>query len=359
MKHRTDNCTRNRRTAAGQAPVALLLSLLFVMAVVLFAGCSDLPGSEDLTATPQITAPPTSAPTISVTTTPSLTPATPTPTKAIDLSSVTDGGCNACASWNPDGTLDRAASAEVGALIYANNFERDRGNRLAPGNSCNEADVYATDAVAYDGLYSYKISRRKQDYHGLSGLGFRLDERNGLCYADLVGKTLRIDCRVLYTDEGFGVEDTFCFALFDAYHTNRYRDYQYNPKDGEIMRDKNGNILYEVRDRFLLADAYPVRADQWTPCTFYVKITETDFTDGCLLLGTIGETRNTVGLYCSYYIDNLTITVVPDEEMPHHSMFKRLVLRRVTPAEDDADFVLRPVPEESDETPEDDASDSE
>ena len=35
-----------------------------------------------------------------------------------------------------------------------------------------------------------------------------------------------------------------------------------------------------------------------------------------LLLGTLEESPNSIGLFCSYYIDDLVITVVPDEEAP-------------------------------------------
>jgi len=257
---------------------------------------------------------------------------TPTPTQSarptpVDISGFTNGGCNACAVWNDDDTLKSAAEVKVGSMIYANNFERDRGNRLASGNTCNDVEVYTTDTVASSGLYSYKITRRLQDYHGMSGLGFRLDERNGLSYESLVGKTIRIDCRIYYADEGFGVADELTFALYDGYRTERVYDYVYEKVNGGIQYDKKGRPVRETKDAFPLVDTYPVRVRQWTSCTFYIHIDELpavseddkdakDPKDGFLLLATLNEKHNSIGLYCSYYLDDLTITVVPDEEAP-------------------------------------------
>lgn len=286
--------------------LALLASVMLLVA----CGPDALPGSEDLTgaARPEVTATPVSEATPTPVSTPS---ATPTPTPDIyNLDATSDGGCNACAEWDVNGELIRTATIEEGALIYANNFERDRGNRLAPNNSCNEAEVFTTDRIAHSGLYSYKISRRKQEYHGLSGLGFRLDERNGLSYKDLIGETLLIRCRVYYEDEGFGVAPELRFALYDGYHTEMTHVHTYNPKNGEIMLDKKGNPVFEEAEQYILADTYPVPEGRWTDVRFYVKVTETEAADGFLLLCTLDEQRNAVGLFCSYYIDDLTITVV-------------------------------------------------
>ena len=317
--------------SSGRTPCKVLLPL-FVLCLAVFSlcGCTgSLPGSEDITATvtPQIS--PSSAPTLTPTPTQAMTPtptqsARPTP---VDISGFTNGGCNACAVWNDDDTLKSAAEVKVGSMIYANNFERDRGNRLASGNTCNDVEVYTTDTIASSGLYSYKITRRLQDYHGMSGLGFRLDERNGLSYESLVGKTIRIDCRIYYADEGFGVADELTFALYDGYRTERVYDYVYEKVNGGIQYDKKGRPVRETKDAFPLVDTYPVRIRQWTSCTFYIHIDELpavseddkdakDPKDGFLLLATLNEEHNSIGLYCSYYLDDLTITVVPDEEAP-------------------------------------------
>ncbi len=358
--------TSPRRSPADTMPRALLLPLLCVCAAVLLCACSGLPGSEDIAAsvTPAATATPSeNAPT--ATAAPSATPtaaptATPTP---VDISGLSDGGCNACAEWNDDDTLKKAAPAEIGTMIYANNFERDRGNRLASGNTCNDADVYTVDTIAFSGLYSYKVSKRLQDYHGMSGLGFRLDERNGLCYDDLIGKTIRIDCRIYYTNEGFGVADTLNFALFDAYRTIRVYGLTYEKVNGDIQRDRQGRPVRKEQDTFPIADSYPVRAGQWTACTFYLHVDDVPVPDGsehpeedaakakengCLLLATIDEVRNSVGLYCSYYIDDLTITVVPDDEAPSRARAKRLPVRPLSPKGDT--YPVLCIPDEEPET---------
>lgn len=161
----------------------------------------------------------------------------------------------------------------------------------------------------------------------MSGLGFHLDERNGLSYESLVGKTIRIDCRIYYTDEGFGVADELTFALYDGYRTERVYDYVYEKVNGGIQYDKKGRPVRETKDAFPLVDTYPVRVRQWTSCTFYIHIDELpavseddkdakDPKDGFLLLATLNEKHNSIGLYCSYYLDDLIITVVPDEEAP-------------------------------------------
>ncbi|MBO4627447.1 MAG: hypothetical protein J5645_05690 [Lachnospiraceae bacterium] len=343
-------------------PRALLLPLLCVCAAVLLCACTGLPGSEDVSATmtPAPTATPSeNAPTATPepSTTPTAAPtATPTP---VDISGLSDGGCNACAEWNDDDTLKKAAPVTVGTMIYANNFERDRGNRLASGNTFNDADAYATDVVSFSGMYSYKVSKRLQDYHGMSGLGFRLDERNGLSYKDLVGKTIRIDCRIYYTDEGFGVADTLNFALFDAYRTVRVFGLTYEKVNGDVQLDRQGRPVRKDQDSFPIADSYPVRAGQWTACTFYLHVDELPvpadsenpeedtakaLENGCLLLATIDEVRNSVGLYCSYYIDDLTITVVPDDEVPTRAQNRRMPISPLSP-KGDTYAVLR-IPDE-------------
>ncbi len=415
--------------------IAIAARLILLLTVLLAAGCSSLPGSEDLpSATP---APPSVSPELSPTgTVPSTTPqvsitpdpqasATPAP---FDVTTVKDGGFNPFSVWDADGTLLTPAPVDTGKIIYANNFEREEGNRLAPGNSGNEAEIYATDVWAYNGLFSNKVTRRKQDYHGLSGLGFHLSEINGLSYDSLVGRTLKIQCRIYYEDEGFGSASELNFALFDGYHTEFVSDYVYNPRDGQIKLDSNGSPLRETKERFVLCDSYPVSSGRWTLCTFYVKVKDVDVeepedpdnpdgdpsendpdnpddtdtdndgdaddddddndsgqdgntdtdtdtdndsdnnadpdsgadndsdnntgndgdgdNDGdpdsgtddpddpdepeepkisarqqfinehYLLLGTINESPNSIGLFCSYYIDDLVITVVPDEEAP-------------------------------------------
>lgn len=313
----------NLRSYAGLIALLVLLCLL--------CGCSDLPGSEDLpkdlspsavpsgTLTPSLTPTPSAeAPSVSPTPAPTATPvpATPTPTPLPDISGVKDGGYNACAKWRENSYLDSPAPVKLGMPVYINNFERDLGNRLAHGNSGNEAEVFATDKVSATGYFCCKVTRRKQDYHGLSGLGFRLDSTNGLSYDSLVGHTLQLHFRLYYEDEGFGVADTLNLTLFDAYQTEVVLDYVYNPRDGSIMTDSAGNPVKERKERPVAADTVVVKRGDWQECTLYVAVKATSNKDGCLILGTLDEQPNSVGLYCSYYIDDLIITVVDPAQAP-------------------------------------------
>ena len=300
----------------------LILTALAICLALIVCACSGLPGSEDLPTTtpPPVTDTPTPSPTetpsgpltLVVSPTPTPAPATPTP----DLSELSNGWYNAMAYWSSDGKLIRTASVEPGKMIYANDFERDRGNRLAPDNTCNEAEIYTTDRLSYSGYYSVKVSRRKQEYHGRSGFGLKLNIGNGITFNNLIDHVICVRCMVYYEDEGFGAPDVIYFTAYDAYHTEKALDYTYNRKDGSKALDKNGNPIMEMQERFVQCNSVRVVRGTWTECVFYVTVRDSDVASGSILIGTSDETPNSVGLYCSYYIDDLTVTVLPREDYP-------------------------------------------
>lgn len=302
-----------------------LVALAILSALVLLACTGSLPGAEDLptpTATPTMTptptmVPPTSTPT--PTATPTLTP-TPTaipPSPTPDVTAMKNGGYNARAVWDEEGVLEKTAPVYPGSMIYANNFEREWGNRSEPSNTCNGAEVYTTDSIASSGHYSVKVSRRKQEYHGLSGFCLRLNEVNGLSYEKLAGKTICIRCKLYYEDEGFGnTTDEMVFTAYDTYHKEKVLDYVYSTRDGKRKTDNKGNYIMEMQERFVRYTSATVPRGQWTDCVFYVKITETKTEDGGILIGTTDELPNSVGLYCSYYIDDLTVSTALPWEIP-------------------------------------------
>ena len=302
-----------------------LSALAILSALVLFGCAGSLPGAEDLptpTATPTMTpsptpVPPTSTPTPTSgpTSTPTPTPIPPTPTP--DVTTMKDGGYNAMAVWDEDGTLLETAPTHYGSMIYANNFERDKGNRLEPSNTCNNAEVYTIDSIACSGHYSVKVSRRKQEYHGLSGFCLRLNEVNGLSYEALLGRIICVRCKIYYEDEGFGSPaEQMVFTAYDTYHKEKVLDYVYSSRDGSRKVDKNGDYVMEKQERFVRCNSVTVPRGKWTECAFYIHVTETKAEDGGILIGTTDEFPNSVGLYCSYYIDDLTVTMSKPLDIP-------------------------------------------
>ncbi len=312
-----------------------LASLILIIAALVSACAGPLPGSESLvTPTPQESSP---VPVLTATPEPTLSPVptafstpTPVPTTAPaiteiplptppDVSGYTNGGYNACAKWDENGELTETAPAEVGSMIYCNNFEREEGNRLADGNDCNEVEIICTDKKAAGGLYSYRISKRKQAFHGLSGLGFRLDERNGIRYKDLIGKTIRIHVSIFYEDEGFGSADTLEFALYDGYHTETVKGYQYERRDGSVVVDSHGIPILVDQERAVLKNSCTVKRGVWTECDFYLMVEDTNMlSKGYLMLATVDEAQNSVGLFSSYYIDDLSVTVISPKDIIFH-----------------------------------------
>jgi|GEM_PF-3499571 Predicted solute binding protein len=309
-----------KRSIPGRVSTIAFIALVMLATLVLGA-CTDLPGSEDLpTPTPVPTATPEPVPTSTPTPSPSPTPtyaprfprATPTPV----IGTLSDGWYNSMATWSSEGVLVRTAAVEQGAIIYANNFERDLGNRVSPLNTCNNAEIFTTDRIAGSGYYSVKVSRRKQEYHGLSGFGFQLSINNGLTYNRLVGEMLCLRCKIYYEDEGFGAPTSILFTAYDTFHTEMALDYVYNRKDGSRTLDKNGNPVMKEQERFVRYNSVRVNRGTWTECTFYVPVLPSDVANGCILIGTTDELPNSVGLYCSYYIDDLTVSVLSRDEYP-------------------------------------------
>ena len=298
----------------------IALLVLALWATIALCACNGLPGSEDLpTPTPpEVTFTPTPSPSATPipTATPSPTetpiPVTPTP----DVTKIENGWYNAMAEWDKNGELVQKAPVTVDTLVYANNFERDMGNRLGPYNSGNEADVYMTDSIAHSGYYSVKASRRKQEYHGLSGFLLQLNDYNGLSYESLVGHVLRIRCFIYYSNEGFGVADSINFTAFDTYQKETALDYVYNSRDGSRKVDKNGNPVLQKQERFVRCNTQQVIRNNWMECVFYVTIRPSTVRTGGVLIATTDEDPNSVGLYCSYYIDDLTVTVLKPSEYP-------------------------------------------
>ena len=308
----------NKLTVRIKPTIALLVLALW--ATIALCACNGLPGSEDLpTPTPpEVTFTPTPSPTATPipTATPSPTatpiPVTPTP----DVKTLESGWYNSMAEWDADGTLLKTPHVAVDTMIYANNFERDMGNRLGPFNICNASDVFMTDSIAHSGYYSVKASRRRQEHHGVSGFMLQLNEYNGLNYADLVGHVLCIRCYIYYSNEGFGVADSINFTAFDTYHKETALDYVYNTRDGSRKVDKDGNPVLQKQERFVRCNSERVIRNTWTECVFYVTIRETTAPSGGILIATTDEDPNSVGLYCSYYIDDLTVTVLRPAEYP-------------------------------------------
>ena len=330
-----------------------LSALAILSALVLCACMSGLPGAEDLpkpTATPTMTPtptpiPPTSTPTPSPEPTGSPTPTPIPPTPTPDVTTMRDGGYNAMAIWDEDGTLLKTAPVYPGSMIYANNFERDQGNRSEPSNTCNNAEVYTTDSISSSGHYSVKVSRRKQEYHGLSGFCLRLNEVNGLSYESLVGKTICLRCKIYYEDEGFGSPaEKMVFTAFDTYHKEKVLDYVYSSRDGSRKTDKNGNYVMEKQDRFVRCNSVTVPRGEWTECVFYITVTETKAEDGGILIGTTDEFPNSVGLYCSYYIDDLTVSTALLWEIPVEPV------EETAEGYDDAGQTNRPLPDATEAT---------
>ena len=333
------------KTTARKMKTLTLSALALCLALILCA-CAGLPGSEDLsglTPTPEAFSPtptPTEAPTGPLTpvVTPTPTPVPPTPTP--DISELRDGWYNAMAYWDFNGKLVQTAAVVPGQMLYANNCERDLGNRLSPDNVCNEAEIYTTDRMAYSGYYSVKVSRRKQEYHGLSGFGLKLSMNNGITFNNLVDHVICVRCMVYYEDEGFGAPEAINFTAYDAYHTEKVMDYTYNRKDGLKTLDKDGNPVMQEQERFVKCNSVRVPRDTWTECVFYVTVRNSDAPAGCILIGTYDETPNSVGLYCSYYIDDLTVTVLPRDQYPVAEAARTQEVTTAEDAQDGASHVL-------------------
>ena len=363
--------TKTMKTVARTMKTLTLSALALCLALILCA-CAGLPGSEDLdalTPTPELSTPtptPTEAPTGPLTpvVSPSPTPVPPTPTP--DISGLSDGWYNAMAYWDFNGKLVQTATVAPGEMLYANNFERDLGNRLSPDNVCNEAEIYTTDRMAYSGYYSVKVSRRKQEYHGLSGFGLKLSMNNGITFNKLVDHVICVRCMVYYEDEGFGAPEAIWFTAYDAYHTEMALDYVYNRKDGLKTLDKEGNPVMQEQERFVKCNSVRVPKGTWTECTFYVTVRASDAPAGCILIGTYDEAPNSVGLYCSYYIDDLTVTVLPRDRYPVADNARSQSVSTSADTQDGDPHVIEdiaqgppvelPVPEEPDESDEEEAS---
>lgn len=347
----------------------IVLMAQAVCLTLLFCACTGLPGSEDLPApTPAVTSTPAPSPTETplspsptpiATVTPTPTPSRPSPTPTPVIADLKNGWYNAMATWTSNGKLVQTASSEHGSMIYANNFERDDGNRVAPSNTCNNAEIYTTDRIAYSGYYSVKVSRRRQEYHGLSGFGLRLNIENGLTFNDLIDKVLCIRCMIYFEDEGFGVPDTLYFTAYDAYHTEKVLDYVYNRKDGLRTLDKDGNPVMKEQERFVKCNSVRALRGCWNECVFYVKVTDSDVASGSILIGTSEELPNSVGLYCSYYIDDLTVSVLSPYEYPYVESLRTDPVNKDASPRDDTTHVLDDIaqgppvePEEDQEKPE-------
>ncbi len=260
----------------------------------------------------QPSATPTVAPTNSPTPSPEPSPtATPTPTEipVFDILTMTGGGANACAKWNEDGTLAEVAEVVAGGMIYCNNFETTDGNVLPGGNAFDDATTTASDAHAASGKESICVSMRTEQSHGLSGFGLKLDATNGLDYAALVGHTIELTCSLFYTDEGFGAPEEVNFTLYDTYHTEIRPCYTYD-RNNEIVVDSKGNPVMKKQEAYVIAGQQTVPIDTWTECTFRITVSETKAKDGMWLLGTVDEKQNFLGMYCTYFVDNLILTVI-------------------------------------------------
>ena len=70
------------------------------------------------------------------------------------------------------------------------------------------------------------------------------------------------------------------------------------------------------QERFVKCNSVRALRGMWNECVFYVKVTDSDAASGCILIGTSEELPNSVGLYCSYYIDDLTVSVLSPNEYP-------------------------------------------
>ncbi len=296
--------------------------IVIVCLVCLLGGCST--GMVQFAATPTpAKTPATAQPTEAVKPTDALTPsptvnaeptqaATPTPSASVpafDITTMKDGGYNACATWDDEGKLVEAAEIAPGSMIFCNNLERHDGNRLASGNVFAGAELILNDSISQTGMFCMKVTSRKERTEGVSGFGLILGTNNGMEYKKLIGHTIELKCYLYYEDEGFGVPEELTFALYDGYHTERVMGYTYD-RNNEIVVDKNGDPVLKERDAYVLCETKTVPKRTWTECTFRYTVKETDIEDGMLVIGTKDEEQNAVGMYAAYYIDDITITVI-------------------------------------------------
>ncbi len=288
----------------------LVLSFLLLL-LGICSGCEYTtdPGFDYLTPkppTPTNTLTPTTAPPTS-TPTPSPSPE-PTMTPVPDMDYV-EGDANACATWD-NGDLVEAAPVIVGELVYKNNFEYDSKCYYPKRNAWSADRTYVND-LYHSGNTSVEISNRKEGTHGISGAGFYFSDENGLNYEELVGHTLEVHVFIYYKDELFGTSDTITFAFYDCYRTERVMGYTYN-KNNDIIVDDNGEPVLKEQDAFPVVATYDVPIGEWTECVFTFTVQETKLgpEDGTFLLATQNETANSLGLYTSFYFDDMTIRVL-------------------------------------------------
>ena len=134
------------------------------------------------------------------------------------------------------------------------------------------------------------------------------------------------------------------FTAFDTYHKEKVLDYVYSSRDGSRKTDKNGNYVMEKQDRFVRCNSVTVPRGEWTECVFYITVTETKAEDGGILIGTTDEFPNSVGLYCSYYIDDLTVSTALLWEIPVEPV------EETAEGYDDAGQTNRPLPDATEAT---------
>lgn len=285
----------------------LMLTALILMG--LLVGCANGGGEKpSATPTPTMTATPSPSPTVAPTATSTPIP-TPTEEPKFDITTMINGGANACATWDDEGKLVAAAEVVPGAMIYCNNIERHDGNRFAKDNVFAGAELILNDQISQTGMFCMKVATRKETTRGVSGAGLILGEVNGLNYESLIGHTIEIKCYLYYEDEGFGAPEELIFTLYDTYHTEKVMGYTYD-QNNELVVDKNGDPVLKEQDAYVVSSTQKVARRTWTECTFRHTVTETDAKEGMLLIGTQNEEQNAVGMYAAYYIDDITVTVV-------------------------------------------------
>lgn len=292
-----------------------MIKRLFAVTAItalIFTGCGNI---EEATPTPVPTETPTTAPEATTAPEPTESPVPtetptpePTPEPGFDISTLTNGGTNAMATFS-DGKLQETAPIEPGSIIYANNMDSDKGNVFA-GKNYTDAEFALTDAQAHSGKYSIKVTKRKKKTQGISGSGIALDAENGLDYKALVGHTVELRCFLYYGTDSFEVADELSFALFDSNRSETIKGYTFGEKDNDIIKDSHGNPILKDMEAPVLLGTCNVKKGVWTECVFTFTVEKATKKDGFLFFGTKDEAFNSLSMYSPYLIDDLTIMVV-------------------------------------------------
>ena len=291
--------------------IFLILILLFSFCTVTGCEYTTDPGFDYLT--PKVTPEETEPTAVPETPVPTETPvaedpeATPTPLPDMNY---TEGSANPLAEWNGE-RLINPAPVTIGELVYMNNFELSSGSIFPASGGYLDAEAEETDELYYNGEYSLAVTSRKENYHGLSGVGFALSGENGLDYAALSGHTLELHGYLYYRDELFGADPEITFALYDCYRTETAMAYTYN-KNNEIEVDEDGNPILTEQEVHPIVSETTVPIDTWTEFTFTFTVTpETELPeDGMFVIATRDENENSLGMFASFYLDDVTIRVI-------------------------------------------------